>query len=79
MFKYVWIIMLIVMALLFIAYTVWCAFDVFTDYVIESVSDFLEQFLDEHTFVSEIWLAFLVVGLSALFIGSLVAWNGYLE
>ena len=86
MFKYVWIIMLIILGLLFIGYTAWCIYCSYDYYVkyckryAESmtVRGFVKQIVNDsfiyHAFLLSIWIIIIISILGFLFLASLGAY-----
>ena len=58
MFKYLWIITLVILGIGFIAYTVWAILDAWSD--CDSIYDALEYFAEEHTACLMIWVFIII-------------------
>ncbi len=74
MFKYVWIIMIVVVIALFIAYTIWALYDTYEIYGFSTIADLIDDFSVDHTFLYSIWLAILLISFAGLFVASIVTW-----
>lgn len=59
MFKYLWIIVLVILGISFIAYTIWAVMEALSEN--ESIYDAVEAFIEEHTECFLIWVIILVV------------------
>lgn len=86
MFKYVWIIMLIILGLLLIGYTAWCIYNLY-DYYVEyceryeipitakfMVTHIFEDFSYDHTLLIGFWVGIVAIILITIFGASLVAY-----
>ena len=92
MYKYLWIIMLVIVALIFVGYTIYCLYESYEywknykqrlieeDYmriVNFSLSDVAYDFWRDHTLLCFCWCLFILCVLAALFVDSLLAYvNG---
>lgn len=91
MFKYVWIIMLIILGLLFIGYTAWCIYNLYDYYVeyceryeIPITAEFMathifKDFPNDHAILSAIWSSIVAVILISIFVASLIAYFPVVE
>ncbi len=86
MFKYVWIIMLIILGLLFIGYTAWCIYNLY-DYYVEyceryeipittkfMVTHIFKDFPSDHAILLAIWTCIVLVILVTIFAASIAAY-----
>ena len=91
MYKYLWIIMLAISALIFVGYTIYCLYKSYRYYkdqkqqrlfgegtwVYLSLSDMAYDFWRDHTLLCFWWCLFIFCALGYLFVGSLLAYaNG---
>ena len=59
MFKYLWIIILVILGISFVAYTIWAVMETLSEN--ESIYDAVEYFAEEHTMCFVIWVFILII------------------
>lgn len=59
MFKYLWIITLVILGIAFLAYSIWAILDAWSD--CDSIYDAIEYFAEEHTGCLMIWVFIIIV------------------
>lgn len=59
MFKYLWIIVLVILGISFIAYTIWAVMEALSEN--DSIYDAVEDFAEEHTTCFVIWVAIIII------------------
>lgn len=59
MFKYLWIIVLVILGISFIAYTIWAVMETLSKN--ESIYDAVEYFAEEHTRCFVIWVFIIII------------------
>lgn len=59
MFKYLWIIVLVILGISFIAYTIWAVMETLSEN--DSIYDAVEDFAEEHTTCFVIWVAIIII------------------
>lgn len=88
MYKYLWIIMLVIIALIFVGYTIYCLYESYKywkhykqrrllgeDIVVNlSLSDVVYDFWRDHMLLCFWWCLFISSALAALFVDSLVTY-----
>lgn len=75
MFKYLWILILGLLAASFIAYTVYAIKDCLENNVFTKWEEFLSTFIDEHEVLFKMWCAIIIATVLLLFILSLIAFG----
>lgn len=68
MFKYLWILILGLIAAAFIVYTVYAVIDCLKNHIITDWEEFLEIFSDEHNMLLELWGRIIFATISILVI-----------
>lgn len=71
MFKYLWILILGLLAAAFIAYTVYAVKDCLENHVFADWGELFSTFDDEHGILLSLWIAIIMAAILVLFIVSL--------
>lgn len=74
MFKYLWILILGLLAASFIAYTVYAVKDCLENHVFADWGEFFSTFDDEHGILLSLWIVIFTVAILSLFAVSLYAY-----
>lgn len=59
MFKYLWIVILVILGVSFIAYTIWAIMEALSEN--ESIYDAVEAFAEDHTMCLVIWVFIIII------------------
>lgn len=73
MFKYVWLIMIVFVVGVFVAYTVYCCYQASKD--AESLEDWYDNMFMDHEGLVTGWAAIFIIAAAILFISSLVSFS----